>query len=159
MELLFHYKDFLRSEGLGRWLVKLLLIASKSDSWKCKLFLIQTEIIWMDSSQFPLSKHVSLRSERTADHCSTRSIRSVLEAPVLKKGVATPGLYMLKLQLIWAGNQRWDKNVFTYMPWVRIGIILWIFIALLWHKISGLVMMRHLWVEYSEGIINHTGKV
>lgn len=28
---------------------------------------------------------------------------------------------MLKLQLIVAGSQRWDENVFTYMPWVRLA--------------------------------------
>lgn len=38
---------------------KLLLISFQTDIWKCEFFLIQTQILWTDSSQCPLSKHVS----------------------------------------------------------------------------------------------------
>ena len=55
---------------------KLLLIKSTTDDWKCKPFRIQTQLVSMDSSQCPLSKHVSPLCEGTTNHLFTRSIRN-----------------------------------------------------------------------------------
>ena len=65
-----------------------LLFSFKIDIRKCKPFLIETQSISMVFSHCPLSKLVSSLCERSV-HRSIRSIRSDLEAAILKGRVAT----------------------------------------------------------------------
>ena len=60
-----------------------LLLTTKNDIWKCKPFFFKHKSISMDSSQCPLSKHVSPRTERT-NHQSISSLRRDSET-VLEK--------------------------------------------------------------------------
>lgn len=72
---------------------KILWISSKYGFWKCKPIMIQTQVIPIDSSQCPVSIHVSPVSplcERPIFH-SIRSIRRNLESIDLNGGVATRG--------------------------------------------------------------------
>lgn len=76
------------------------LIMLNVDIWECKPFLIQSQLVWMESSECPLSlKHVALTlCERTPNHRFGTSIDS--KSSILKTRVALiPRMHWLEYTL------------------------------------------------------------
>lgn len=76
--------------------------------WKCKPFLIWTQIVIMDSSQYPLSKHIAPLCE-IIHNPVIRCNGSDLETTILNKTVAAP-----------KGKTAGNKNIYLYIYMYRI---------------------------------------